>query len=52
LAEKLSFLIRKPEKFTQKREDLSSQMERYSWQLVIDKYDKELDQLAAISTRH
>ncbi|MGD8371464.1 MAG: DUF3524 domain-containing protein [Syntrophobacterales bacterium] len=48
LVEKLSLLIRKPEKFTEKREDLASHMERYSWELVIDKYDEEIEQLATV----
>jgi len=50
LEEKLSFLLRKPEKFAEKREDLASHMERYSWELVIDKYDEKIEQLAAVST--
>ena len=29
------------------REDLASHMERYSWELAIDEYDEELNQLAA-----
>ena len=50
MEEKLSFLLRKPEKFAEKREDLASHMERYSWELVIDKYDEKIEQLAAVST--
>jgi hypothetical protein len=40
-------ILREPAKFVEKREDLASHMERYSWELVIGAYDEELDQLAA-----
>ena len=45
LVEKLCRRLREPAGFLGKREDLASYMERYSWELVIDRYDKELEQL-------
>jgi hypothetical protein len=52
LVKKLSSILADPGKFVGKREDLAAHMERYSWELVIDQYDEELNQLAAILTRH
>ncbi len=46
LVEKLCLILREPEKFLNKREDLASHMERYSWELLIDDYDNALTQLA------
>jgi glycosyltransferase involved in cell wall biosynthesis len=48
LVEKLSTVLVNPEKYMDARERLASHMERYSWELVIEKYDKELEKLAAI----
>ncbi len=47
LVEKLCLILKETGKFMGKREDLASHMERYSWELVIDEYDEELNQLAA-----
>ncbi|UCG14946.1 MAG: DUF3524 domain-containing protein [Deltaproteobacteria bacterium] len=47
LVEKLNALLSGPGEFEDERADLSSCMERYSWELVIDAYDDELDRLAA-----
>jgi glycosyltransferase involved in cell wall biosynthesis len=51
LVEKLCFMLKEPANLLDKRQDLASQMEGYSWELVIDDFDDELDRLAAISTR-
>jgi glycosyltransferase involved in cell wall biosynthesis len=45
LVEKLSLILANPEQYRDKREDLADEMEQYSWELVIDKYDAELDLL-------
>ncbi len=47
LEEKLCLLLREPAKFVDKREHLAACMERFSWELVINDFDKELNQLAA-----
>ncbi len=31
--------------YSEKRENLATYMERYSWELVINDYDKELEEL-------
>lgn len=49
LVEKLSAILANPETFIEKREELASNMERYSWELVIDAYDEELNRLGLIS---
>jgi hypothetical protein len=51
LVEKLSTVLVNPGEYTDKRGGLAAHMERYSWELVIDKYDEELEKLAAVSTR-
>jgi glycosyltransferase involved in cell wall biosynthesis len=45
LEEKLSTILATPGKYRDKRGGLASHMETYSWELVIDKYDKELEEL-------
>jgi glycosyltransferase involved in cell wall biosynthesis len=45
LVEKLSTVLENPGEYTDKRAGLASHMEKYSWELVIDKYDKELEEL-------
>jgi glycosyltransferase involved in cell wall biosynthesis len=46
LVERLSLILANPGQYRDKREDLADHMEQYSWKLVIDKYDDELDRLA------
>jgi hypothetical protein len=50
LVEKLNLILANPGNFRDKREDLADHMEQYSWELVIDKYDHELDQLGRVSS--
>ncbi|MEE9119843.1 MAG: DUF3524 domain-containing protein [Syntrophobacteria bacterium] len=45
LVEKLSTILTDPEEYMDKRGGLASHMEKYSWELVIDKYDTELEEL-------
>jgi glycosyltransferase involved in cell wall biosynthesis len=45
LVEKLSTILADPKKYMDKRGGLASHMEKYSWELVIDKYDEELEEL-------
>jgi glycosyltransferase involved in cell wall biosynthesis len=47
LVEKLSTILADPKEYMDKRGGLASHMERYSWDLVIDKYDKELEELVS-----
>jgi glycosyltransferase involved in cell wall biosynthesis len=49
LVEKLSSMLADSRGFAARREDLAAHMERYSWELVIEKYDEELEKLAASS---
>ncbi len=49
LVEKLSAVLLNPETFIDKREELAADMERYSWELVIDAYDEELNRLGGVS---
>jgi glycosyltransferase involved in cell wall biosynthesis len=46
LVEKLSTILATPGKYVEKRGELASHMEKYSWEVVIDKYDKEIEELA------
>jgi glycosyltransferase involved in cell wall biosynthesis len=46
LVEKPCLILREPAKYLDKREDLASHMERFSWEVVIDDFDDELIQLA------
>ena len=46
LVEKLSLRLSEGAKYSEKREDLAAHMEKYAWELVIDQYDKELEDLA------
>jgi hypothetical protein len=46
LVQKLCLILKETARFVGKREDLAAHMERYSWELVIDEYDEELNQLA------
>jgi glycosyltransferase involved in cell wall biosynthesis len=48
LVKKLKLILANPEQYRDKREDLAEQMEQYSWELVIDKYDNELDRLGRV----
>ena len=48
LVQKLSLLLANPKHYREKRADLANHMEKYSWELVIDKYDNELDLLGQI----
>lgn len=48
LVEKLSTILANPAEYAGRRGVLASQMERYSWELVINKFDKELEELLAI----
>jgi glycosyltransferase involved in cell wall biosynthesis len=48
LVAKLSTILAAPKEYMDKRGGLASHMEKYSWELVIDKYDKELEELSAI----
>ncbi len=45
LVEKLRLRLSEPERYSEKRENLATYMERYSWELVINDYDKELEEL-------
>ena len=49
LLEKLSTILETPGKYVDKRGELASHMEKYSWEVVIDKYDKEIEELVAIA---
>ena len=49
LVERLSLILANPRQYRNKREDLADHMERYSWEFLIDKYDKELDQLGRVN---
>jgi glycosyltransferase involved in cell wall biosynthesis len=51
LVEKLSLILANPGYFRDKREDLAGYMEQYSWELVIDKYDDELDRLGRTGSK-
>jgi len=46
--EKLSTILADPKEYMDKRGGLASHMGKYSWELVIDKYDKELEELSAM----
>jgi glycosyltransferase involved in cell wall biosynthesis len=48
LVEKLSTILANSGKYQDKRGELASHMEKYSWEVVIDKYDREIEELAAI----
>jgi glycosyltransferase involved in cell wall biosynthesis len=48
LVAKLSTILVNPGKYADKRGELASHMEKYSWEVVIDKYDREIEELAAI----
>ena len=48
LVEKLSLILANPGQYSDKREALADYAEQYSWELVIGKYDNELDQLARV----
>ena len=48
LEEKLSTILATPGKYLDKRGELASYMEKYSWEVVIDNYDKEIEELVAI----
>jgi glycosyltransferase involved in cell wall biosynthesis len=48
LVGKLSLILANSGRYRDKREDLADHMERYSWELDIDKYDNELDQLGRV----
>ena len=48
LVEKLSLLLTNPGHYLDKREDLADHMEQYSWELVVEKYDNELDLLGRV----
>ena len=43
--EKLSTVLTATGKYEDKRGELASHMERYSWEVVIEKYDKEIEEL-------
>jgi glycosyltransferase involved in cell wall biosynthesis len=45
LVEKLSTVLANSGEYTDKRGGLASHMEKYSWEVVIDKYDKEIEKL-------
>jgi glycosyltransferase involved in cell wall biosynthesis len=45
LVEKLSTILATPGKYVEKRGELASHMEKYSWEVVIGQYDKELEEL-------
>ncbi len=45
LVEKLSTILTTTGKYEDKRGELASYMEKYSWEVVIDKYDKEIEEL-------
>ena len=51
LVEKLCLILTNPGQHLDKREDLAGHMERYSWELVIDKYDNELDLLGRVRSK-
>ena len=51
LVEKLSLILASPGYFRGKREELADHMEQYSWELVIGKYDDELDQLVRAKSK-
>ncbi|MGD8995465.1 MAG: hypothetical protein PVH34_09645, partial [Syntrophobacterales bacterium] len=48
LVDKLSTILANSGKYRDKRGELASHMEKYSWEVVIDKYDREIEELAAI----
>ena len=41
----LRLILNEPERYSEKRENLATYMERHSWELVINDYDRELEQL-------
>ena len=45
LVEKLSTILATTEQYADKRGELASSMEKYSWEMVIEKYDKEIEEL-------
>ena len=49
--EKLCLILTNPGQHLDKSEDLAGHMEQYSWELVIDKYDNELDLLAGVKSK-
>jgi glycosyltransferase involved in cell wall biosynthesis len=51
LVEKLCLILTNPGQHLDKREDLAGHMEQYSWELVIDKYDDELDLLGRVRSK-
>ena len=51
LVEKLCLILTNPGQHLDKSEDLAGHMEQYSWELVIDKYDNELDLLAGVKSK-
>jgi glycosyltransferase involved in cell wall biosynthesis len=51
LVKKLSLILANPKPYRDKREDLADHMGQYSWELVIDKYDDELDLLARVGSK-
>jgi len=48
LVEKLGLILANPGQHLDKREKLADHMEQYSWELVIEKFDDELDQLGRV----
>jgi glycosyltransferase involved in cell wall biosynthesis len=48
LVERLSLILANPEQYLDKRKELADHMEQFSWELVINKYDNELDQLGRV----
>ena len=48
LVENLSTILADPKEYMDKRGGLASHMEKYSWEVVIDNYDLELEELSAI----
>ena len=51
LVEKLSLRLSESERYHEKRERLATYMERYSWELVINSFDSELEQLEGSFSR-
>ena len=47
LVEMLSTILINAKEYLDKREQLASHMERYSWDLVIERYDRELEELVS-----
>jgi hypothetical protein len=48
LVEKLRLILANPRQYLDEREKLANHMGQYSWELVIDKYDNELDRLGRV----